>query len=317
LKEFSLKPLDIVFNAIKVRKLIRKINPDVLHAHYAGVNGVLAALSGFHPFVLTAWGSDVLIAGKSKIKGFLVKFALDRADLITCDAEHMKKAMINFGVPPPKIKIIYFGVDTKKFSPGPKDENLIKKLKIQDCLTVISLRNLEPIYDIETLIKSASLVIKEIPKVKFIIVGKGPEEKKLKKLTRDLKISENIRFVGWIPNDELSKYLRLADVYVSTSLLDAGISASTAEAMACSLPVIVTNTGENEKWIRDGENGFLIPLKNSEILAERIIFLLKNKEIGKKFGIKARKIIFQRNNYYKEMEKMERLYFSFFKFNDF
>ena len=139
LKEYSLKPLNILFNAMRVRKLIKKIKSDILHAHYAGVNGVLGALSGFHPFILTAWGSDILIAPKSKIVKPLIKFVLKKADLITCDAEHMKKAMINLGAESSKIKIIYFGIDTEKFTPRPKDENLIKELKIQDSPVVISL----------------------------------------------------------------------------------------------------------------------------------------------------------------------------------
>ena len=57
----KLYPLNLLLYAICVKRLIAKIKPDVLHAHYAGVNGLMGALSGFHPFVLTVWGSDVLI----------------------------------------------------------------------------------------------------------------------------------------------------------------------------------------------------------------------------------------------------------------
>jgi L-malate glycosyltransferase len=308
LKQYPTKFLDIILNAIPVKKLIKEIKPDILHAHYAGVNGILGALSGFHPFVLTAWGSDILVAGKNFLMKPLIKLALKRADLITCDAEHMKEAMIKLGVNPEKIKIIYFGIDTKKFSPGPKDEELIRKLGIENCPVVISLRNLEPIYDVETLIRAIPLVLKEISSVKFIIAGKGSEEEKLKNLAKELKVSESVRFVGFIPNNELPKYLRTVDVYVSTSLSDAGISASTAEAMACGLPVIITKTGENEKWVKDGEGGYLIPIKNPEILAKKIIYLIKNEKLTKEFGKVNRITIEEKNNYYKEMEKMEKLY---------
>jgi glycosyltransferase involved in cell wall biosynthesis len=308
LKQYPTKFLDIILNAIPVKKLIKKIKPDILHAHYAGVNGILAALSGFHPFVLTAWGSDILVAGKNFLTKPLIKLALKRADLITCDAEHMKETMMKLGVNPEKIKIIYFGVDTKKFCPGPKDKELIKKLGIENCPVVISLRNLEPIYDVETLIRAIPFVLKGIPSVKFIIAGKGSEEEKLKNLAKELRISESVRFVGFIPNDELPKYLRTVDVYVSTSLSDAGISASTAEAMACGLPVIITKTGENEKWVKDGEGGYLIPIKNPEILAKKIIYLIKNEKLTKEFGKVNRTTIEEKNNYYKEMEKMEKLY---------
>ena len=117
LKKYLFKPLGLLLNILPVRKLIKKINPDILHAHYAGVNGLLAALSGFHPFILTPWGSDILINAKSRIMRPLIKFVLNKADLITCDAEQMKEELINLGIIASKIKITYFGVDTEKFSP--------------------------------------------------------------------------------------------------------------------------------------------------------------------------------------------------------
>ena len=94
------------------------------------------------------------------------------------------------------------------------------------------------------------------------------------------------------------------------SFSDAGISSCTAEAMASGLPVIITNTGENEKWIKDGEDGFLIPTKDPDILAQKIIYLIKNKNEKTRLGKNGRKIIEERDNYYREMEKMEKLYCS-------
>jgi len=308
LKRFPVKYLGLLLNVLPVKRLIKKINPEILHAHYAGANGILTALSGFHPFILTAWGSDILITAKSKTVKPLIKFALNKADLITCDAEHMREAMIKLGADAAKIKIIYFGIDTKKFSSGPKDKNLTKELGVQNNLTVISLRNLEKVYDVETLIKAAPLVLKEFPGAKFIIVGKGPEEERLKNMVKSLRVEENVRFTGFVPNNDLPRYLRTADVYVSTSLSDAGISTSTAEAMACGLPVVITNTGENEKWVKDDEGGCLIPIKNPEILAQKLIYLMKNENLRKKSGKINRRTIEERNNYHKEMEKMGKIY---------
>jgi len=299
---------NLILNIFRVRALIKKIKPDILHAHYAGLNGLLGALSGLHPLVLTAWGSDVLLAARSKIKGPFVKYALKKADLITCDAEHMKEVMIKLGVNNSKIKIINFGIDTKEFYPNSKDEIVIKNLGVSDYKIIISLRSLEPVYDLETLLRAMPSVLKEVPKTYLIIAGEGSQEKELRKLAGDLIITKNIRFIGWIPNEELPKYLRAADVYVSTSLSDGGIAASTAEAMACGLPVIITDVADNKKWVRDGENGFVIPIKNPKILAERIIYFFKNKNIGKKFGEVNRKIIEEKNSYYKEMEKVEETY---------
>ena len=304
----SNNPVKIIRQVIKFRKLIKKINPDVLHIHSVGTYGLIGILSGFHPVVVTAWGSDVLIAGKSLIKKPLVKYVLQKSDLITCDADHMINAISKLGIETNKINLIYFGVEPDKFKPGPKDPDILTKWSVGDSPTVISLRNLEPIYDIETLIKCIPYILKEIPEVKFIIAGSGSQEKYLKKLTESMRVIDNTRFIGRYSHVKLPNYLNSSDIYVSTSLSDAGIAASTAEAMACGLPVIVTDSGENGKWVSCGVEGFVVPVKNPEILAEKIIYLLTNEKERTKMGENGRKTIEEKNNYYKEMEKMEKLY---------
>jgi glycosyltransferase involved in cell wall biosynthesis len=288
MRKVPCKSLNAILSLTSVRNLVAAIRPDILHAHYAGTNGAIAALCNFHPFILTAWGSDILIAGKSRIKGPLIKFVLNRSELITCDAEHMKKTMMELGVSSSKIRLIYFGVDTQKFCPGPKDEELQRELGTVGYKVVVSSRNLEPVYDVETLVKAAPIVLQKVPNVKFLILGKGPQGEALRELGRALGILENVIFTGSVPNDRIPLYLRVADVYVSTSLSDAGIAASTAEAMACGLPVVITHTGENGKWVTDGKNGYLVPPKS--------------------FAEVNRAIIDERNDYYKEMEKMENIY---------
>lgn len=296
----GIKSLEIIINFIPVLIQIKIKKPDVLHAYYAGVNGVLGALSGFHPFVLTAEGSDILITRKSKLIRPLIEFVLKKADLITCDAYHMKNAMINLGAEHSKIEIIYFGVDIEKFFPGNKKGGP----------KVISLRNLEPIYDVETFIKAIPLILKEVPETKFIVAGHGPEEKKLKKLAFSLKIEDKITFIGWVSEEELIKNLQESDVYVSTSLSDAGIAASTAEAMACGLPVVVSDFGDNAQWVKK-EGGFLFPLQDFKQLAEKVTFLLKDKELRLKRGKFNRELIEKKNNQKIEMEKMKKIYEKF------
>ena len=299
----------------QIKRKMKEINPDIIHAHCLTSYGTLGSLLNFHPFIITAFGSDILITPKENImKGLITRWSLAKADLITCDAFHMREAIMKFGVPESKIKIIFFGVDTKKFSPGPKNEEIKRKFGILDeDRVVMSFRFLEPLYDTKTLIQSVPTVLKEVSGVKFLIAGNGSQEKKLKKMSEDLRVSEKVKFIGWIDKEVLPQYLRTVDVCVSTALSDAGIASSTAEAMACGLSVIVTNTGENEKWVKNGENGFLIPIKNPEILAERIVRLLKDDDLRRQFGERARKVIEERDNYQKEMEKVENIYYQLSK----
>jgi glycosyltransferase involved in cell wall biosynthesis len=305
---FALKIVSIP----RVRTLIKRIDPDVLHAHYVTNYGLFGALCGFKPFVITAWGSDVLIDPQARfismIKRPIAHYALRRADMITCDADHMKQAIASMGISSEKITLIYFGIDNEKFSPQEKSETVRAKLGLHDSLVVISLRNLERLYDVESLVRSVPLVLKDVPEAMFIIAGRGSEEKKLRELAKSLGVSNSVKFIGFIPNNELPQYLNTVDVYVSTSLSDAGIAASTAEAMSCGLPVIVTDVADNKKWVKDGVNGFVLQTKDHQHLAEKIIYLLKNEDLRKRFGRINRKIIDERNNYYKEMDKMERIY---------
>lgn len=306
-KWYLSKYLSLGLWPFSVRRLLKKIKPDLIHAHYVTMSGYLAAFSGFHPFVMTPWGSDILIdPQKSYFFRTLTKYTLKKADLITCDAHHFVEELVKLSAPQEIIELVIFGVDVEKFSPRGKDKRFARKLGILNSPTVISLRNLELQYDLETLVNAIPLVLKESPKAMFLIAGDGTQRECLEKLASPFR--NNVRFLGSLPNDELPKYLALADVYVSTSLSDAGLASSTAEAMACGLPVIVTDFGDNSKWVKDGSGGFVIPMKSPEILATRIIYLLENIDMRKKFGRMNRLIIEERNNVKKEMEKMDTLY---------
>ncbi len=300
---------------LQVRRLIRSINPDVLHAHYIRNDiSLLAALTGFHPFVITAWGSDVFVDAKeSKFSRWGAGYALKKADMVTCDGENMRQPLLELGAHPQKISIVYFGVDISKFGPEKRDQALMEQLGIEHSPTVISLRQLHnPLYDVETLIRAIPLVLNEVPLAKFVIAGGRPEgsplETKLKDLAKSSGVSDSIRFVGWLKEDDAPRYIASSDVYVSTSLSDAGLAASTAEAMACELPVIITDFGDNRRWVNDGVNGFIIPMRAPEILASKLIHLLKDDNIRKTFGKRNRNIIVQQNNWAKEMGKMGKLY---------
>jgi len=215
--------------------------------------------------------------------------------------------MIKLGEDSQKIKIVYHGVDTKEFNPKQQDRKLREELKIFDSPTVISTRGLEPIYNVESLIKAIPLVLKQVPDAKFIIVNNGSQEAHLKELSKSLGIWYNVKFVGLIQHHELPKYFASSDVYVSTSLSDS-FAVSTLEAMACGLAPVVTDVGDNRKWIKEEENGFIVPVKDPKVLAEKIIYLLENEDIRKRFGEANRRIIEEKADYYKEMEKVENIY---------
>ena len=292
----------------QVRRLVNGIGPDILHAHYIGVPAYLAVASGFHPLILSAWGSDILINPKrNPLRRFLTRQALCRADRIICVSSALKEEIIKLGAAPDKIEVIPMGVETQKFRPALKSEALLRQLGVAGSPVVISTRSLKPIYNVETLIRAIPLVLEHVPDVKFIIAGEGEERDYLKTLARGLGVSDSIRFVGWIPHHELPNYLVSADVYVSTSLSDS-LGVSTLEARACGLPAVVGDLRATREWIVDGEDGFIFPLRDHQVLAQRIVYLLEDENLRKKFGDAGRAIVIEKAEHEEQMARVERIY---------
>ena len=301
--------VNLIFSVIQVRRLVKRVKPDILHAHYVTDCGFLGALSGFRPLVIRAMGSDVLVNPQQhSYINILTKYVLRKADLITCHGENLIETIVELGARREKIKVVGLGVETEKFVSLATDKSLTKKeLGLYDSPTIICIRGFKPVYDTETLIKAIPLVLERFPDAKFVLAGQGPQEDYIKGLSKSLGVSDSVRFTGWIVHDELPRYLAAADVYVSTSLSDGG-PVSTLEAMSCELPVVVTDSGEHRNWVKDGINGFIIPVKSPETLASKIVYLLENKDKRREFGKANRPAAEQIAYYRKEVEKLEKLY---------
>jgi glycosyltransferase involved in cell wall biosynthesis len=294
--------------APKVRGLVRRISPDVLHAHYAGAYGLLGMLTGVRPLVVTAWGSDVLFAGRGRFTGPIVRRVLASADLITCDAYHMVEAMRRLGTDTSRIRVVFFGVETDRFRPGEADRQYLSEWDAGERRVVISLRSLEPVYDIGTLIDAAPDIVAAYPDVRIVVAGSGSNRPTLESQVRSLRLQDSVVFTGRYEHANLPRMLRTAQVYVSTSLSDAGIAASTAEAMSSGLPVVITDTGENREWVTEGETGFIVPPRDPRALAQRVIRLLEDASLRAAMGSRARETIVARNDYVREMQKVDDLY---------
>jgi glycosyltransferase involved in cell wall biosynthesis len=214
---------------------------------------------------------------------------------------------VQLGADRDKIKIVYFGTDTGKFRPLAADGSR-RSLELDGHPVILSLRSLEPLYDVASLVRALPAVLREVPAAQCVLVGQGSEREPLTALAARLGVAERMRFAGAIAREDIPRYLAAADVYVSTALSDAGLAASTAEAMACALPVVVTDSGENRAWVTDGEGGFVVPVRDPAVLAEKIITLLKDPALRAECGRHNRRLIEERNNYHVEMQKMERIY---------
>jgi glycosyltransferase involved in cell wall biosynthesis len=297
----------------RMKMLIRNLKPDVLHAHYVTNYGFFGALCNYEPFVVTALGSDILSVTTEAtlirtIKKLITTYVAKKANAVTVDSKSLMKEIVKFGTPPEKVRVISHGVPLKQFNPNKKSDLFKKTLNIPAGFEiVVSTRNLEKIYDVETVIKAIPKVIENKANVHFFIIGAGTQKNYLQKLTEYLNVQKHVTFLGKIPNMEVGKFLANSNIYVSTSLSDS-TSVSLLEAMASQLPVVVTDIDGNREWVKNGENGFVIPKSNPELLAEKITLLLKDKSTAERFGVRNREIVEEKANYDKEMARVEDIY---------
>ena len=158
----------------KIRRLIKKIKPDIVHAHYVTQYGFCGAFSGFHPLIITPWGSDILVdPEKSIIKKWLVKYALKKADTISAVNKSIKRKLVELKCSKDKIVPLRIAsVDTNELTPSRISDSLQKTLGTENDFLVINTRSSAPIYHSDVFVRAIPLVIKEIPNVKFILISR-------------------------------------------------------------------------------------------------------------------------------------------------
>ena len=150
--------------------LLEQIQPDILHAHAIVDPAWFAALSGFHPLVLTAWGSDVLLGLQQApwLNRWLTRYALRHADLLTADARVVLDAAQPHLRPATPTALIRFGVDTRVFSPG-ADTTWRARLALGSDPLLLSIRQCHPLYNIDVIIRAFAHVREELPAARLVV----------------------------------------------------------------------------------------------------------------------------------------------------
>ena len=285
---------------LRIYLLVRKLKPDIIHAHFISKFGFHAAFLGRHPVVMSAWGDDILIIPYwSKFLWYFTKISLKRADMIYAVSEDMAgKIISNFGISANDVEVVPFGVDTELFQPcaGNKQESNGRTV-------VFSNRNFLEVYSIETLINAIPLVIEKNKDIHFVIKGSGPLEESLKELVSNLNVGECVTFVGWTEYHDMPKYLHNCDIYVSTAISD-GTPVSVLEAMACGKACIVTDVGGVGEWIEDDVSGYLVPPQQPHILADKILELAMGPDKREVLGKEAYGGVTERGDWYNIMKRV-------------
>jgi len=256
-------------------KRLQKAAPQIVHAHgdFAGIFGRIAALLAGVPHILMHGqnrpGEDQYLRHVWQNK---VLTAL--ADgIIACSEDTMRYYLDDEGLPSHKLVVIHNCVDTTVFRPLPKSQTARTELGVaEDDLVVGAVARMTEVKGHRYLVEAAPAILRQVPRVKFVLVGDGPERPGLEALAAKLGVGRHFIFTGL--RRDVPDLLSLMDVFVLPTAVREGLPLSIAEAMACRLPVVATDVGGVREVVRDGVTGFVAPPRHSDALAQAILDLL-------------------------------------------
>ena len=284
------KPIASLTFTLAALPLIKRLNPDLIHAHelISPATTAIAARKLFGiPIVATVHGSglssDVLrlkrrFVGKTRLKVLCREVAAFCVISAVIDGELAAE-----GVPVQKRVSIPNGVDTERFAPLTPAQKKVLRSRLDlpmDVRIVIFVGRLVPEKRVDLLTGIWSSVRETVPGARLLIVGSGPEEVELKQ-----RADDGILFLG--SQADVTPYLQVADLFVLPSVAE-GLSLALLEALACGLPVIATSVGGNPEVIRHMETGWLTPPNDPLALTEAIVTLLEDEELKSKLRENAR-----------------------------
>jgi glycosyltransferase involved in cell wall biosynthesis len=265
-------------------------NADLIHANWplAGLVGVILKKIFKKKLVITIYGAEVFTNKYISITNYVI----NNSDYAIYISEYTKNRS-SIKRNPSQEEVIYPGVDTSKYSLD------------------IGMHEARKTYRISAMEE----VLKKHSDAFLIIGGKGPEMDSLAEQVSFLHLDPYIKLIGFIPDIDLPYYYSASDVFVIPSIVDSygdteGLGLVTAEAMACGIPVVGTATGGIPELIEDGVNGFLVPEKDSDAIAGKIIQLLDDTELRVQMGRRGSASVGKTFNWEKHTESVLRAYSS-------
>ena len=280
----------------QIKKLVKKHQPDMVIAERTTSYGFLAALSGVKPVAIAQQGRTDLWPEKSillPLKKIIQHYAFQKADLIHAWGPVMTISMKKANVDMNKVLVLPKGIDLEQF----KNKKNIPSQK----LTAIVTRSLMPEYCHNVILQAFGILNQKGIDFELTIVGDGKLLPMLKDLAKKLGIENKVHFTGRIPNTKLPELLQQSNFYISMPITE-GVSASLFEAMASNCYPVVTDIPGNQSWIKHRENGQLITIGDTEMLADELLWAFENSEYRNTAVLKNRKFVEENADYNTNME---------------
>jgi glycosyltransferase involved in cell wall biosynthesis len=272
----------------RIAKAAERHRASIIHCHQYSpfVYGLIARL--YRPrlkLVFTEHGR--LSDGPPSLKRRLVNPLLGRLPgSLHSVSDALRHSMVAEGFPNRRIDVIHNGVE-----PGPRPTAIDRRAARQalqladDAFVVGTVARLDPVKHLDALIDAFSRLRPAAGRHALVIVGDGPERRRLERAAGDAGVGDTVRFVG--DRRDVRRLLPAFDVYANSSISE-GVSLTILEAMAAQLPVVATAVGGTPEVVRDGVTGVLVPARQPAALADALIALSTSPERRRALGDAAR-----------------------------
>ncbi len=266
---------------------LQKVQPDIVHVHYAQTGLMTFQLAKLHPLVVTVMGGDILAdQGYHGLSAFFVHMLLKNADCITSKSDFMDNALDNIGISQNKIRRVTWGIDLDRFHLGQDVSALRARWLIPSAdLVLFDSRLARSFYNKHLILESFACYLREGGPSATLLISEAFADLtylvQLKEQARNLGIINKVRFVGAIPYNEMPDYYALADVTISVPPSD-GLPQTIYEAYASGSFLILGDLPQYAGVVQDKVTACLVPIGNIQALKEAIFWASSNPEIRQK-----------------------------------
>lgn len=298
---------------VLVNYLSDKQGKWVVHSSTAigpGSIGIFAKIIFNHKFIVYIHGSELIKYQKRWNYNIFQKFILNAADLIISNSKYTKDLALNLGVNKAKIKVISLGAELNKFYPCNTRNEIYTKYDIPEKnRLILTISHLIPRKGIDMVISSLPMILKSVPNLTYLIVGKGPYKEHLIELIEKYNVKSIVKFAGYVPDEELTDYMNACDLFVMPNRKEGydveGFGIVFLEANACKKPVIVGNSGGAVDAVIDGETGYLVDPYSINDISEKVTKLLVDSKARISMGENGYKRIKDKLNWKQVIHKIE------------
>ncbi len=308
-----------------LKRVIRKLKPDLIQAGPLQTTAFLVALTGFRPLVSMSWGYDLLQdANRNPFWRWATRYTLKHSAVMVGDCDTIRQKAIFYGIANERVVTFPWGVDINHFSPidnqqpplaeddqiswqEQNPDNFMSLEGDAPPFVLLSTRGWEPIYGVDVIAHAFVQAAKQRPELRLLMLGNGTQAAQLRQIFIQGGVLDQVYFPGQVSQTNLPRYYRAADLYVSASHSD-GTSISMLEAMACGCPVLLSDIPGNREWVELEVQGWWFSDGDAGALTQAILHAADERDHLPEMGRAARLLVEQRADWEKNFQELLKAY---------